>query len=121
MFTSQLQAKDFFIERIVLQAQTDNISLSEAEKYMLRWTETEEGFEMDQKLIDRFNEETIDSEYEKKISNLIKHAYEADIKNDSQMKEKYQSAYKALRKGDHYILVMIDDAIGSKLKRWGIF
>ena len=121
MFTSQIQAKAFFVEKIIFQAQKDNEPLSDAEKYMLQWTETEDGFEMNQVLIDQFNAETNDSEYEKKISNLLRSAYEADVTNASEMKEKYRDAYKTLKKGDHYILVMIEDAIAVKLKKWGIF
>jgi len=28
---------------------------------------------------------------------------------------------KTLKQGDHFILVMINDAIGSKLRKWGLF
>lgn len=79
-FNSQIQAKKFFTDKIIFQAQKDGISLSDAEKYMLEWTETEEGFELKQDLIDKFNEETTDFEFEQKICNLLISAYEYDVK-----------------------------------------
>ena len=121
MFENQMQAKAFFVERIIFQAQKDNVPLSDAERYMLQWTETEGAFEMNQALIDQFNAETNDAQYEKKISSLLKSAYETDVANASEMKERYRDAYKTLKRGDHYILVMIEEAIGAKLKKWGVF
>ena len=120
-FISQEQAKKFFIERIDHQAQKDKRPISEAENYMLRWTETESGFVINQTLIDKFNEETTDEAFEKKIGVLLERAYASDISNDPRMKETYRNAYHALRKGDHYILVMIGEAIGMKLRKWGFF
>jgi hypothetical protein len=120
-FISQEQAKSFFIERIDLQTQADNTPLSAAEHYMLHWTETENGFAINQALIDKFSEETTDQAFEKKICTLIESAYSRDIGKEPEMKETYRNAYHALRKGDHYILVMISEAIGMKLRKWRIF
>lgn len=113
------QAKKFFIDKIKFQAVRENIRLSEAEEYMLSWSETEE-FAINQTLLDKFNEETTDKEFEKKITNLIKHAFEFDIKRDSEMEETYRSAYYALKTEDHYILIMIEDGIGSILEKFGL-
>jgi hypothetical protein len=120
IFSSQIQAKKFFIDRIIFHAQKGNIPLTEAERYMLGWTEVEQGFEMNQQLTEKFNEETSDAKYEKKISSLVRSAYDADIKSDPELKETYRSAYKVLKQGDHYLLVMINNSIGWKL-RWGFF
>jgi hypothetical protein len=120
-FLNEEYAKRFFIDKVLLQAQKENITLSEAEKYMLNWTETEVGFEIDQILINKFNAETTNAAYEKKICSLLRHAYDNDVVNDSRMKETYRNAYRTLNKRDHYILVMIDEAIGSKLRKWGLF
>lgn len=120
-FISQEQAKNFFIERIDQQAQKDKRPISEAENYMLHRTETESGFIINQTFLDKFNEETTDEAFEKKICVLLERAYASDISNDPSMKETYRNAYHALRKGDHYILVMIGEAIGMKLRKWGLF
>ena len=114
---SQFEAKRFFIDRIVAQAEKEKAPLSEAERYMLNWTEIEEGFKIDDRLNSAFYSETTDDEYEKKVGSLLKHAYEADAGADRNMKERYVSAYRALRDRDHYILIIIKDALGSKLQR----
>jgi hypothetical protein len=107
VFKSQAQAKLFFIDKILFQAQKDRISLSEAEQYMLGWTETEGGFELNRKLIDEFDTQTIRENYEKAICALIRHAYDTDISNDPAMSKTYNAAYRTLNHGDHYLLVMI--------------
>jgi len=120
-FTDQFEAKRYFVDKVILQSQKDNIPLTEAEKYMIEWTETDERFEVRQDLIDKFNEETTDADFEQKVSLMLKNAYSYDVEMDPSAKETYRNAYKTLKEGDHYIRVMIDDSIGSKLKKWGIF
>jgi hypothetical protein len=113
--SNQPQAKRFFIDRIIQQAQLENILLSDSEKYMLSWSESEEGFRINQRLMDQFYAETSDKLFEKKIIELLKQAYNTDVNKDKGIKESYQKAYSELNKGDHYILVMIKSALGSKL------
>ena len=115
MFSNQIQAKRYFIDKIILQARQENIQLSEAEKYMLGWTETEEGFVINKQLLDRFNQETTNEKFEKKITGLLKHVYKSEANNDPASKETYRDAYRVLSAGYHYILVMIRSAIGTKL------
>jgi hypothetical protein len=110
-FSSQSQAKKFFIEKIKFQTQKDHVSLSEAEEYMLAWSEEDKGFLHNQELTDKFNEETTENVFEKKVIQLIKKAYKEDLRNDPSAKETYQSAYLTLCKGDHYLLVMLDEAL----------
>jgi hypothetical protein len=121
IFADQVEAKRFFMDRVSLQAEKERIPLSGAEKYMLGWTETEEGFEIHQEYIDAFREETSEPAFEEKVRSLLGSAYEADVSADRDMRETYRNAYKTLREGDHYILVMIDESIGRKLRRWGLF
>lgn len=120
-FSNQFKAKKFFVDKVIDQARKDNVPLSEAEKYMLNWTEVEDGFHIDDKLSEKFYEETTDEQYEIKIRTLLKNAYKRDIRLNSEMKEVYRSAYRAMKKNDHYILIMIREAFGSKLKKWGLF
>ena len=62
-----------------------------------------------------------DKDYESKISGLLERGYVRAVGSNSAMKATYRAAYSALRKGDHYILVMIDQALGLKIKRWWPF
>jgi hypothetical protein len=113
--SNQSQAKRFFIHKTIQQAQSENIILTDAEKYMLSWSETEENFKPEQKLLDQFYTETSDEAFEKKIGELLRKAYKDDVNKDKSAKESYQKAYVELNKGDNYILIMINSAIGSKL------
>ncbi len=108
-----MQAKKFFVDKIELQAQKNQILLSEAERYMLRWTETGEGFDFNQQLTDKFREEISEAKFEKKICNLIRNAYQEDINRDSSLENDYEQAYRTLAKGDHYVLVMIEKALNG--------
>jgi len=109
IFSSQVEAKKFFVDRVTSQAEKEGAPLSEAQKYMLNWTEAEEGFQIDERLNERFYAETTDEEYEKKIGFLLKHAYQEDVTTDPGATEKYHSAYSVLKNHDHYILIMIKD------------
>lgn len=111
----QILAKQFFVERIITQTKKDKIILSEAEKYMLNFSETDGGFILDQTLQEQFDNETTDEEFEKKIIKLIRKIYNNDVKNNPEAKSKYRRMYRDLKRGDHYILIMIDEAIGYKL------
>jgi hypothetical protein len=120
-YLSQASAKQFFISKVVNQAEREGINLSKAEKYQLAWSESDPSFVMDYKLNEQFEKEMTQEEFEKKIQALIKNAYETDISKDKDMKETYRTAYKSLKQGDHFILIMINDAIGSKLRKWSFF
>ena len=63
---TKFQAKQFFVGKIILQAQREHIALSEAEQYMLNWSEVENDFKIDQKLTNEFEKQTTDKEFEKK-------------------------------------------------------
>ena len=120
-FLSEAPAKAFFISKILQQAEQEGILLPKAQIYMLSWSETDPSFVIDQELNEQFDKEITQAEFEKKIQMLIKQAYEKDVAKEKDMKKTYKEAYTALKKGDHFILIMIDDAIGTKLRKWGIF
>ena len=74
-------------------------------------------FDLDAGLLEQFGTETSDEEYETKIAGFLERGYEQDINADSQMTATYREAYARLAEGDHYLLVMIDRALGSTLRR----
>lgn len=65
--------------------------------------------------------ETTDKIFEEKVISLLKRAFDDDLRRDGESKQAYQDAYRALNQGDHYLLVMIKSALGSKLKKWWLF
>jgi len=117
-FIDQGKVKSFFINKIINQAEYEGVNLSAAERYMLQWSESDPSFVQDTKLNEQFGREITPKEYEEKIRALIKRAYKRDLNSFPDAKDSYRDAYKILRKGDHYILVMIRGAVGLKLNKW---
>jgi len=117
-FLTQTEAKKFFVDKIILEASQQETSLTDAQRYMLSWSESDPDFKIIPAMNASFEQENTDIEYEKKVRKLIKNAYERDIKKDKTLREDWRKAYSVLKKGDHYILVMLKDALGSGLVPW---
>jgi hypothetical protein len=45
---------------------------------------------------------------------LIARSFDADVSGDPTAAARWQQPSEVLHKGDHYILVMIDEAVGSR-------
>jgi hypothetical protein len=114
-------AKDFFINKINFQANRVSAPLTDAEKYMLSWSESDPNFVPNQALTEQFEHETSENEFESKIVKLLLAAFAADVKNGMTPKERYREAYLELKKEDDYILVMVGAALGAKLKKFWFF
>jgi hypothetical protein len=113
-FPNQTTAKQFFIDRIVAQASKEGVPLSEIERRMLAWSEAEMTPADAIELQSRFEKETTDSEFERKISTLVKQAYKEDLARDATVRKLYLEAFRVLNQGDHYILIMIKPALGPR-------
>ena len=119
MFTSQSQAKAFFIERIVAQARVDQHPLTDAEEWMLRFSESDPEFVIDPARVAQFEAELSEAQYEAKITRLLNRAYGREVEADDTVRALYLDAYTKLRQGDHYLLVMIERALGASLQSTG--
>jgi hypothetical protein len=111
LFASQSQAKRFFVEKIVAQAELEGSPLSDAERRMLSFSESDPEFVVDPALVQRLEAEISDEDYEAKVAGLVQRSYERDFAEDHGTREMYREAHKVLRQGDHYLLVMIDRAL----------
>ena len=120
-FPDELKARQFFIDKVSRQAEKSGVSLTEAEKHMLTRTGTVSRSAIDKQIMNQFYAETTHGEFEQKVASLLKRAYEAEVKGEDGKKEIYRNAYKALRHGDHYIQMMIEESIGKKIKKVRIF
>ncbi|NJD57464.1 MAG: hypothetical protein FIA94_13825 [Nitrospirae bacterium] len=118
---SYIEAKEYFIQKVLVQAEKENIQLSRAQKYMLQWSEADPTFHIDQTLNAEFEREITTAEYEKKISKLIIRAYNNDRETNKATKDKYQQAYKALKSEDNYLFILVDKAIGRHFNKVGLF
>ena len=121
MFTSQEEAKRFFVDKIAAQAEAEGIRLSDAEREMLSFSESDPEFAVDPTLVEKLQAEISDEEYEVKIAGLLERAWKRDVEADSNAGNLYREAFAALSQGDHYLLVMIDRALRSPLRPWWAF
>jgi hypothetical protein len=101
-----LEAKDFLVQQAAEQAALENVALSDLEKRMMYFTENGEMRENAIELNDAFEAQHNTEEYEAKISSLLHHAYKRLKKHDPPKSKMWNDAIRALRKGDHYILVL---------------
>lgn len=107
------QAKEFLISQIVEEARRENVLLSEVERKMLYFTESEETLPDMLDVNDQFERDYDASVYEKKISDLVGSAFKRNWKESSADEQRWKQAIADLRKEDHYLLVMVDRAMRS--------
>jgi hypothetical protein len=121
VFASQSDAKRFFVEKIVAQATREGHPLSENERWMLSFSESDPEFAVDPARVRALEAEISDADYEKKVAALAERAYERDIGSDAKATEAYKEAFGVLRRGDHYILVMLGRGLSRRLRPWWAF
>jgi hypothetical protein len=109
-FSSQMAPKKFLATKIVFEANLKGIPLSDGEQKLLLFREQvpESPTDIPDEL-----PEGIDYEFEKKITRLLKAAYERDRLNPQEL-EQYQDAMQKLKGSDHYILVMAEPALAER-------
>ena len=121
MFESQGEAKRFFVEKIAAQAVREGHPLSDNERWMLSFSESDPEFVVDSARVSALEAEIYDAEYEEKVAGLAKRACAMDIKSDPGALTTYREAYRVLSRGDHYILVMLDRGLSRLLQPWWAF
>lgn len=117
-----IEAKQFFISKIVEQAKRGNQPLTQLEERMLWFTEC--GSDAKPEYLNacaEFDEQYDSSAYEKKISSLLRAAYDHDIKaapreQHKEVKRTYLAARDALNKEDHYLSIMVKNIFGSSFR-----
>ena len=88
---------------------------------MLNWSEVEPGCVADPALAEALAREISDDAFEAKIRHLLEAAYERDVSSDGRAKDTYRRAYSAFKNGDYYLVVMIEQALGRRLRGWWQF
>jgi hypothetical protein len=103
------QAKDFLADQAAQQAVLDRIPLSEIEKRMMYFTESDPSSCDDPvALNDEFEAEYEMPEYEAKMSKLLHRAYKRLKSESPEQKRNWDEAIRVLRRDDHYFLVLWD-------------
>src|SRR5260370_11834730 len=104
------EAKDFLVMQTAEQAALEGVPLSDLEKRMMHFTEGKSATEDPLSLNEEFEAEYDTTEYEAKISGLLHHAYKRLRKENDAARRNWDEAVRCLRRGDHYLLVMLDSA-----------
>jgi hypothetical protein len=103
------QAKDFLAQQTAEQAALDNVPLSDIEKRMMYFTESDSAScDNPLRVNDEFESQYDTAKYEPKISRLLHNAYDRLKMEDPERKRMWDLAVRELRKGDHYFLVLWD-------------
>jgi hypothetical protein len=103
------QAKDFLVEQATKQAALENLPLSEIEKKMMYFTESDPASCANPlELNDQFEAQYDTAEYEAKTSRLLQQSYDRLKAEDPESKRVWDQSVRELRKGDHYVLVLLD-------------
>ena len=115
------QAKEFLVQQTAEQAALENVQLTDLEKRMMYFTESDSAScESPIELNQEFEAQYDTGEYELKISRLLRHAYTRLKDEDAGNLRNWNQAIRSLRKGDHYILVLWDLKATSAGLRIGI-
>jgi len=123
------EAKDFLADQAAQQAALDHALLSDLERRMMYFTESDPSSCGDPvSLNDEFEEKYDTAEYEAKMSRLLRRAYKRLKAENPVGKIQWDEAISTLEKGDHYVLVLwghhsaMDtrkDDPGSKVVKYG--
>lgn len=104
------QAKDFLVRQACEQAALENVTLSDVEKRMMYFTETDPpSCQNPIDLNSEFEDQCDTEEYELKMSRLLDDAQKRLKQDDPQKLRDWTEALQTLREGDHYILILLKD------------
>jgi hypothetical protein len=108
------EAKDFLVQQTAEQAEREGLPLSNLEKRMMYFTESEDAVEDPVVLNSEFEAQYDTAVYETKIAGLLGRAYDRLKEEGSATIQIWDEAIKELEKGDHYILVLWDERRPAK-------
>jgi hypothetical protein len=111
MVRTQAEAKRFFVDKVLAQAGAEGMALSDAEQKMLFWSEPDPDSVVDLGLPERLAGEISDTDYEKKIVGLLSRSFQVDVARSPEAEAQWKEASRILHQGDHYIVVMLDEAV----------
>jgi hypothetical protein len=106
------------VDKVVVQAHAEGEPLTELERQMLLWSESDPDIEIDPALPQRLAAHISEDAYERRIVGLLARSFSADIRANSHAEDEWKEASRVLHQGDHYILVMLDAAVGNRWTAW---
>lgn len=105
-------AKQFLISKVLQEAESSHVHLSEIERKMLYFTEVHPSLPDIHEVNAEFERNCNADEYEHKVAQLLKNARARDTNISPSREQDWKEAFDALKKEDHYILVMVGLAFG---------
>src|SRR5580704_11533994 len=100
-------AKQFLISKVIEQAESEHVQLSDVEKKMLYFTEVHPSLPDIYEINAEFERDYNSDEYEAKIAGLLRNARRRDGESSPSQELEWKDALDALKKEDHYILVLL--------------
>ena len=114
-----LAAKQFLIARVIEEAELQQVLLSDVEKKMLYFTEVHPSLPDIYEINAEFERNYDAAEYEDKVAALLRSARDRDSRPSPVREQEWKDALDAVKKEDHYILVMVRQAFGVGLAASG--
>jgi hypothetical protein len=111
------EAKEFLISRVLQEAEHEHVNLTEVERKMLYFTEVHPSLPDIYEVNAEFERNYDSDEYEAKIARLLRSARARDQEESPSKAQIWEEAIQALRREDHYILVMVNQAFRPALGR----
>jgi hypothetical protein len=108
-------AKQFLVSKVVEESELEHVPLSDVEKKMLYFTEVHPSLPDIYEINAEFERSYDSNEYEAKVAQLLTSARDRDRNESSGRDQAWKDALDALKKEDHYILVMVAQAFGRGL------
>jgi hypothetical protein len=105
-------AKEFLISKVVQEAASSHVQLSDVERKMLYFTEAYPSLPDIIEVNAEFERNYDSDEYERKIAQLLRSARARASQSSPSGEQEWRDALNTLRKEDHYILVMVSLAFG---------
>ena len=106
-FADSRAALEFLVSRIVAEARRRNVPLSDVERDMLYFSETDWTLPNISEVNDQFEAEYNEVEYEVKITRLISSIWERGPSENPQELDGWRDALEILGKEDRYLLLMV--------------
>lgn len=114
-FSNARQAKEFLAEHIVSQAKCDGVALSEVERKMLFFSDTDWTLPDMTTVSQEFDRDYDQAEYERKIAGIVRNVRQ-ELTKDESAQLRWNDAVAYLRNEDHYLLVLIDGADADRAR-----
>jgi hypothetical protein len=112
-FKSVREAKDYLAGRITAQAGREGAPLTEVERKMLYFSETDWTLPDMLEINAEFERDYDDVEYESKIARLIRKIEASDADDEQEMRN-WDQAVEKLSEGDNYLSIMLDPSFAPE-------